>query len=56
MMTRKHFNEIARILKTYENKKEIIDKIAQFCFKQNCNFNSYRFKRACGLTDAESNC
>ena len=53
MMTRKDFNKIAEILKTSESKKEIINRMALFCHEQNPNFNGYRFKKACGLTDAE---
>ena len=53
MMTKKHFNELAEILKTSKNKKEIINRISAFCYEQNPNFNGYRFKKACGLTEAE---
>ena len=31
MMTKKHFNAIAKILKENESKKDIIDAIALFC-------------------------
>ena len=53
MMTKKHFKEIAEILKTSESKKEIINRIAGFCYEQNPNFNGYTFRKACGLTDEE---
>lgn len=53
MITKKHFNEIAKILKESKTKKEIINKMALFCYEQNPNFNGYRFKKACGLSDAE---
>ena len=53
MMTRKHFNEIAKILKESDSKKEIINRIALFCYKENTNFDKYRFKIACGLTNEE---
>lgn len=53
MLTRKHFNRIAKILSESENKKEIINKIAEFCYEENPGFNGYRFKKACGLTEEE---
>ena len=53
MMTKKDFNGLAEILKTSESKKEIINRIALFCYEQNSRFDRYRFKKACGLTDAE---
>ena len=53
MLTRKHSNKIAEILKTSETKKEIINKLASFCYEENPQFNGYKFKKACGLTDAE---
>lgn len=53
MMTKKHFNELAKILKESNSKKEIINRVALFCHEQNPNFNGYRFKIACGLTDEE---
>jgi hypothetical protein len=53
MMTKKHFNKLAEILKNAETKKEIINQIAFFCYEQNPNFNGYRFKKACGLNDNE---
>ena len=48
-MTKKHFNAIAEILKSYDNKKDIINELARFCKEQNPNFDIYRFKVACGL-------
>ena len=51
MMTKKHFNEIAKILNESESKKEIINRMAQFCREQNPNFDMYRFKTACGLNE-----
>jgi len=47
MMTKKHFNAIAKILKENESKKDIINAIALFCKEQNPNFNIDRFKNAC---------
>ena len=52
-MTKKDFNGLAEILKTSASKKEIINRIALFCYEQNPNFNGYYFKKACGLTDKE---
>jgi len=51
MMTKKHFNEIARILKESETKEQIINRMAQFCRMENANFDMYRFKTACGLME-----
>jgi len=48
-MTRKHFNAIAEIIKTSEDKSEIARKLAQFCKTQNFNFDTYRFLTACGI-------
>ena len=53
MMTKKHFNEIARIMQDSKSKKEIINNLSHFFYTENPNFNSYRFKKACGLTDKE---
>lgn len=48
-MTRKHFNAIAEIIKTSQNKDELAYKMAQLCNYQNYNFDSYRFLTACGI-------
>lgn len=48
-MTKKHFNAIAEIIATSQNKDEIAYKMARFCKTQNCNFNTYRFLTACGV-------
>lgn len=52
-MYKKHFVKIAQILKESKTKKEIINKMALFCYEQNRNFDGYKFKRACGLTEEE---
>ena len=48
-MTRKHFNAIAEIIATSQNKEEIAYKMAQFCKTQNYNFDTYKFLIACGI-------
>lgn len=35
MMSKKHFNEIAKILNESQTKTEIINRMAQFCYDQN---------------------
>lgn len=52
-MTKKHFTAIAEILKNSNDKKQIITELARFCKTQNSNFDTYRFKKACGLSDNE---
>lgn len=54
MMTRKHFNEIAEILKYASNKthpalfsKMVLD-FAELCAKENPNFNVNKFYEASG--------
>jgi hypothetical protein len=56
MMTRKHFNEIAEILKYASNKthpalfsKMVLD-FAEMCAKENPNFNVEKFYEASNYT------
>ena len=50
-MSRKHFEEIARILREHKADGVMIRDIADFCYTQNEHFDSYRFYDACGLED-----
>lgn len=46
MMSRKHFNKLAEILKRTEAKRETIEQIAEFCAEQNPRFDRERFIEA----------
>lgn len=47
-MTRKHFIEIARILRDNKASDELINDFARLCEKNNKNFDGKRFAEACG--------
>ncbi len=46
-MTRKHFRELAEMLYTLNASTELINQMANFCAKQNRNFDRQRFLAAC---------
>ncbi len=46
-MTRKHFIELAEMLYTMNASTELINQMANFCAKQNRNFDRQRFLAAC---------
>jgi len=50
-MSRKHFVEIARIMREHNADGVLIRDIADFCYTQNEFFDRYRFYEACGLED-----
>ena len=50
-MSRKHFEEIARIMREHKADGVLIRDIADFCYTQNEHFDRYRFYDACGLED-----
>ena len=49
-MTRKHFRELARIMKEHDAHPLLIREVADFCFEQNNRVNRHRFYQASGLT------
>lgn len=53
MMTKKHFEEIARVLDYYKDESSVTQDIASdfadIFAKENPNFNRARFLKACGV-------
>ena len=55
MLTKKHFNKIAEIIKTHHNSaygynvvtKKFIDDLSNYFKSDNPNFNENKFKEAC---------
>ncbi len=47
MMTRKHFKEIAEILRVHQSGESIVKGFADFCAKNNPNFDYDKFYEAC---------
>lgn len=56
-MTKKHFIEIAKILKDYQLSEkmgwgyDIIEAFSTFCSKYNKNFNKSKFLEACNIEE-----
>ena len=46
-MSRKHFIELAELLYTLNASNALVEQMANFCAKQNPNFNRQRFLAAC---------
>lgn len=56
-MTRKHFIQIAKILKDFrktENFYILVTDFTNFCEKANPNFDRNKFIEACGITDRDN--
>lgn len=47
-MTRKHFKELAALLKWHKAPYVLCADMAAFCARQNSNFDRARFMDACG--------
>ena len=52
-MTRKHFEELARIFCEHSAPYEVGESTANMCREQNPRFDTERFIRACGYGDME---
>ena len=50
-LSRKHFKELADILKTHDADPVMVRDIADFCYSHNSWFDRERFYEASGLTD-----
>lgn len=51
MMTKKHFIELAQILKEHNASEDMVKDVANFCAKDNPNFNFLKFMEAAlGIT------
>ena len=49
MLTRKYHRIIAKAIKTSNSKDEIVNKLCDEFKADNCNFDRYTFKEACGV-------
>ena len=49
-MTRKHFKELARIMREHEANPLLIREVADFCSSENSRFDRGRFYEASGLS------
>ena len=50
-MTRKHFRELARIMREHDANPLLIREVADFCNSENSRFDRGRFYEASGLLD-----
>ena len=53
MLTRKCYRIIAKAIKTSNSKDEIVNKLCDEFRYDNYNFDSYKFKTACGVCNNE---
>ena len=53
-MTRKHFRELARIMREYDANPLLIREVADFCSSENSRFDRSLFYVACGLSYGDS--
>ena len=53
MMTRKHFEKLARILCEHSASTELIYSVMNMCQEENPHFNTERFIKACGIGISE---
>ena len=49
MLTRKHFKDLAEILREHKADGVLVRDIADFCYNNNSNFDRGRFYHACEL-------
>lgn len=50
-MSKKHYKELAEIIRTTDNKREFINSLCSFLKRDNSNFDKQRFLDACGIKE-----
>lgn len=53
MLTRKYYRVIAKAIQTSNTKDEMVNKLCDEFRYDNHNFDSYKFKTACGVCNHE---